>query len=181
MDGVKLSLRRATLDDRSTLEKLIAESATGLSRSDYSSEQIEAALEGAFGVDSELIRDGTYFVAEVDGRIVGCGGWSRRKTLFGSDAQPGRQSDLLDPVRDSARIRAFFVHPTCARRGIGRAILERCEAEAQEYGFRSAQLLATLPGERFYRALGYAGEERVEHRLGDGLTIDFVPMRKDFG
>ncbi|MDQ5858462.1 MAG: GNAT family N-acetyltransferase [Acidobacteriota bacterium] len=179
MARVNLSLRRAALEDRSRLEALIAESATGLSRNDYSAEQVEGALQGAFGVDSELIRDGTYFVAEVDGAIVGCGGWSRRKTLFGGDAQASRQSDLLDPVRDSARIRAFFVHPTWARRGIGRAILERCEAEAREQGFRSAELLATLPGERFYRALGYTGEDRIEHRLAEDLTIDFVPMRKD--
>ena len=179
MDRVSLSLRLAALEDRPRLEKLIAESATGLSRTDYSSEQIDAALGGAFGVDSELIRDGTYFVAEVDGDIVGCGGWSRRKTLFGGDSQPGRRSDLLDPARDSARIRAFFVHPAWARRGIGRAILERCEAEARDHGFRSAELLATLPGERFYRALGYVGRERVEHRLSEEVTIDFVPMRKE--
>ena len=175
---MNLSLRRATLEDRSTLEALIVDSATKLSRNDYSGEQIEAALGTAFGVDSELIRDGTYFVAEVDGEIVGCGGWSRRKTLFGSDAQPGRQSDLLDPDRDSARIRAFFVHPNWARRGIGRAILERCEAEAREHGFRSAELLATLSGERFYRVLGYTGQERTEHALRDGVTIEFVPMKK---
>ena len=176
---MNFSLRKATLEDRPRLEELIAESARGLSRSDYSPEQVEAALAGAFGVDSELIRDETYFVAEAEGEIVGCGGWSRRKTLFGGDSQAGRQSDFLDPVRDSARIRAFFVRPGWARRGIGRAILERCEAEARGQGFRSAELLATLPGERFYRALGYAGEDRVAHRLGAGLTIDFVPMRKD--
>lgn len=179
MDRVSFSLRKATLEDRPRLEELIAESARGLSRSDYSPEQVEAALAGAFGVDSELIRDETYFVAEVEGEIVGCGGWSRRRTLFGGDSQSGRQSDFLDPVRDSARIRAFFVHPGWARRGIGRAILERCEGEARGSGFRSAELLATLPGERFYRALGYAGEDRVSHPLGEGLTIDFVPMRKD--
>src|SRR5687767_8973427 len=114
---MNFSVRKATLEDRPALEKLIAESARGLSRGDYTESQIEAALGGAFGVDSELIRDGTYFVAEADGRLVGCGGWSKRKTLFGSDAQPGRRSELLDPARDSARIRAFFVHPDWARRG----------------------------------------------------------------
>jgi GNAT superfamily N-acetyltransferase len=172
------SLRKATLDDRPALEELIADSARGLSRPDYTDAQVEAALGGAFGVDSELIRDETYFVAEVDGRIVGCGGWSRHATLFGSDAQPGRRSELLDPTRDSARIRAFFVHPDWARRGIGRAILESCEAEARANGFRSTELLATLPGERFYRALGYTGDERAEYPLPDGVTIDFIPMRK---
>jgi GNAT superfamily N-acetyltransferase len=171
-------LRKATLDDRPALERLIAESARGLSRPDYTDAQIEAALGSAFGVDSELIADGTYFVAEADGRIVGCGGWSRHATLFGGDAQPGRRSDLLDPSRDSARIRAFFVHPQWARRGIGRAILEECEAEALAHGFQSVELLATLPGHRFYRTLGYSGDERVAHELKDGVTIDFIPMRK---
>jgi N-acetylglutamate synthase-like GNAT family acetyltransferase len=175
---VNLFLRKATLDDRPALEELIAQSARGLSRGDYTDAQVEAALGGAFGVDSELIRDETYFVAEVDGRIVGCGGWSRRATLYGSDAQPGRRSELLDPATDSARIRAFFVHPEWARRGIGRAILEKCEAEALAHGFRSAELLSTLPGHPFYRMLGYAGDERVRHSLRDGITIDFIPMRK---
>jgi N-acetylglutamate synthase-like GNAT family acetyltransferase len=173
------TLRKATLEDRPALEKLIAESARGLSRGHYTDAQVEAALGSAFGVDSELIRDGTYVVAEADGEIVGCGGWSRRATLFGSDAQPGRRSELLDPARDSARIRAFFVHPAMARRGIGRAILERCEAEARAHGFRSAELLATLPGHRFYRMLGYEGDERVAHQLPGSVTIEFIPMRKE--
>ena len=172
------SLRKATLDDRPVLEQLIAASARGLSRPDYTDAQVEAALGTAFGVDSELIRDGTFFVAEADGVIVGCGGWSRRRTLFGGDAQPGRRSELLDPSNDAARIRAFFVHPGWARRGIGRAILERCEAEARAHGFRTAELLATLPGHRLYRVLGYEGDERVTHELPGGVTIDFIPMRK---
>ena len=177
----EFSLRKAALDDRPALEELIAESARGLSRGHYTDAQVEAALGSAFGVDSELITDGTYFVAEADGRIVGCGGWSRRATLFGSDAQPGRRSDLLDPSRDSARIRAFFVHPDRARRGIGRAILERCEAEARAHGFRSAELLATLPGHRFYGTFGYTGDERVEYPLPGGIRIAFIPMRKSLG
>ena len=174
-------LRKATIDDRPALEELIAVSARVLSRPDYSDSQIEAALGSAFGVDSELIADGTYFVAEADGRVVGCGGWSRHATLFGGDAQPGRRSELLDPSRDSARFRAVFVHPDWARRGIGRAILEKCEAEARAHGFRSAELLATLPGHRFYRMLGYTGDQRVEHELSGGVTIDFIPMSKPLG
>lgn len=172
------ALRKATLDDRPALEELIAWSARRLSRDHYSDAQVESALGSAFGVDSELIRDGTYFVAEADGAIVGCGGWSRRATLFGSDAQPGRRSELLDPSRDSARIRAFFVHPDWARRGIGRAILERCEKEARAEGFRTAQLMSTLPGHDFYKSLGWTGDERVAHPLPGGVTIDFIPMRK---
>lgn len=175
----EFSLRKATLEERSELETLIAESARGLSRSDYTDSQVDAALGSAFGVDSELIQDGTYFVAEAEGTLVGCGGWSRRATLFGSDAQPGRRSELLDPSRDSARIRAFFIHPEWARHGIGRAILERCEAEARAEGFRSMQLLSTLPGYRFYRRLGYSGDERVSHDLPGGVTIDFIPMQKE--
>ena len=175
------SLRKATLDDRPALEELIAESARGLSRPYYTDAQVDAAIGSAFGVDSELIIDGTYFVAESEGEIVGCGGWSRRATLFGSDAQPGRRSDLLDPSRDPARIRAFFVHPAMARRGIGRAILERCEAEAKANGFRTAELLATLPGHEFYRMLGYEGDERTEYPLPGGLEISFIPMRKSLG
>ena len=116
--------------DRPELERLIADSARGLSRADYTEAQIEAALGTAFGVDSELIRDGTYFVAEAGLEIVGCGGWSRRKTLFGGDRQTGRTSEPLDPAHDAARIRAFFVRPDWARRGIGRALLARCEEEA---------------------------------------------------
>jgi N-acetylglutamate synthase-like GNAT family acetyltransferase len=172
------TLRKASLEDRPALERLIADSARGLSRPDYTEAQVDAAIGSAFGVDSELITDGTYFVAEAEGEIVGCGGWSRRATLFGSDAQPGRRSDFLDPARDAAKIRAFFVHPSWARRGVGRAILEKCEAEARAHGFRSAELLATLPGHRFYRALGYSGDEWAEYPLPDGVTIDFIPMRK---
>jgi GNAT superfamily N-acetyltransferase len=172
------TLRTAALADRPELERLIAESARGLSREDYSSAQIEAALGAAFGVDSELIRDGTYFVAEAGAALVGCGGWSRRKTLFGGDRQTGRISELLDPARDGARIRAFFVRPDWARRGIGRALLARCEREAATEGFVAAELLATLPGQRLYRAFGYLGEEQVEYVLPAGVRICFVPMRK---
>jgi GNAT superfamily N-acetyltransferase len=138
-----------------------------------------SAFAHLFGPDTQLIGDGTYLVAELEGVLAGCGGWSRRATLYGSDARAGRESTLLDPARDAARIRAFFVHPEWARRGIGRAILDRCESEARGHGFRSTELLATLPGERFYRAAGYLGNERTRHDLRDGVTIDFVPMRKD--
>lgn len=172
-------LRKASLEDGPAISRLIELSARGLSRADYTDEQIEAAIREVFGVDSELIRDGTYIVAEAEGRLIGCGGWSRRGTLFGGDQYAGRESKELDPSSEAARIRAFFVHPEWARLGVGRAILERCEHEARAYGFRSLELMATLPGLKFYRSLGYKGSERVTYRLGQGTMIDFVPMRKE--
>ena len=173
-------LRRATLDDRPVLALLIAESARGLSRDEYSCEQVESALAtGVFGVDSEMIADGTYFVAEAEGRPVGCGGWSKRRTLFGGDRFAGREAEELDPRSEPARIRAFFVHPEWARRGIGTQILARCESDARAHGFRAAELMATLPGEKLYAALGYEVVERVEYEMDDGVVIALVRMRKE--
>jgi GNAT superfamily N-acetyltransferase len=171
-------VRRARPDDVPAIEALVAASARGLSRGDYADAQIEAALGSALGVDSQLIRDGTYFVAEVDGALAACGGWSHRKTLFGGDRDPGRQPDVLDPLRDAARIRAFFVHPDYARQGLGKALLALCESEAQSCGFTAAELMATLPGVRLYAACGYESHTPVDHTLPNGTTIRFVPMRK---
>jgi len=175
---MKFSIRMATLEDVPALQKLIAISARGLARADYSEEQIEAALRGAWGVDTQIIRDGTYFVVEEDQALAGCGGWSRRKTLFGSDAQMGRESELLNPKMDAARIRAFFVHPDFARRGIGRWLLEQCEAAALDEGFTSVELLATLPGERLYKRFGYEVLERKPYPIGQTIEIEFISMRK---
>ena len=173
-------LRAATLDDRPALAELIAESARGLSRDDYSDEQVESALAtGVFGVDSEMIADGTYLVAEAEGRLTGCGGWSKRRTLFGGDRFARRKSEALDPETEPAKIRAFFVHPEWARRGIGARILERCESDARAHGFRSAELMATLPGEKLYAALGYQIVDRVEYEMDDGVVIALVRMRKE--
>ncbi len=173
-------IRKATLVDRPALADLIAESARGLSREDYADEQIESALAtGVFGVDTQLIADGTYFVAEVAGRAVGCGGWSKRRTLFGGDRFAGREAEALDPETEPARIRAFFVHPEYARKGIGRALIERCESEARDSGFHSMELMATLPGRRLYETCGYRAGAPVQYPLRSGLTIEFVPMRKD--
>ena len=171
-------LRRATLADVPALRKLIAVSARELGKPDYSPEQIEGALRGAFGVDTQLLRDGTYFVIEVEGRLAGCGGWSRRRTLFGGDARPDRDASELDPAVDAAKIRAFFVDPDFARRGIGRAILDRCERDAVAHGFTRFELMGTLPGVKLYATRGYVAGERVEWPLGDGLTIPFVSMSK---
>src|SRR5215213_8779068 len=172
-------IRRAKLEDRAALERLIAESARGLSRGDYSGEQIEAALASVFGVDTDLIHDGTYYVAEAGTEPIGCGGWSKRRTLFGGDRYGARDSGRLDPSREPARIRAFFVHPDWARRGVAGAILETCEREAEAEGFRSLELMATLPGVRLYAARGYVAGEQVEYEIADGVTIEFVPMKKE--
>jgi GNAT superfamily N-acetyltransferase len=171
-------IRPATLSDKPVLEALIARSARELSKGDYTPEQVEGALRGAFGVDTQLIIDGTYFAVELDGRIVGCGGWSKRRTLFGGDARAGRDAGELDPRVDAAKIRAFFVDPDCARRGIGRAILEHCEAQAALHGFTRFELMATLPGVRLYEQCGYVGTRRISYPLGPDLAIDFVPMSK---
>jgi GNAT superfamily N-acetyltransferase len=171
-------LRKAARADRSDLERLIARSARALAGRDYRSEQIEAALSGAFGVDTQLIDDGTYFLAELECNFVGCGGWSRRRTLFGGDAHAQRDAGELDPAIDAARIRAFFVDPDYARCGIGRALLEQCEAEARAQGFTSFELMSTLTGMPLYLALGYQCGDLIRYRLAADLMIEFVPMRK---
>jgi GNAT superfamily N-acetyltransferase len=170
-------IRVATLDDVTAIESLIARSIRTLGANDYTSPQIEAALKGAFGVDTQLIADGTYFLAENNGQLVGCGGWSKRRTLFGSDANAQRDPRELDPTGDAAKIRAFFVEPKYVRHGIGAALLEHCESAARSYGFRSFELMATLPGVRLYQARGYVASVAILHSLGD-LTIEFVPMKK---
>jgi GNAT superfamily N-acetyltransferase len=175
---VAIVLRKATRDDIPRLETLIARSARGLSTGDYRPSQIEGALRGAFGVDTQLLADQTYFVAEEDGRFVGCGGWSFRSTLFGGDARTGRDSSMLDPRTQPAKIRAFFVDPTDARRGIGTLLLERCENEARDHGFLQVELMATLPGVKLYAARGYVGSPMVHFDVGAGETIEFIPMRK---
>jgi GNAT superfamily N-acetyltransferase len=172
-------IRKANLGDRQAIEQLIALSARGLSREDYSERQIEAAVTTVFGVDTDLILDGTYFVADRSGVLIGCGGWSKRRTLFGGDRYAVRDSSELDPRSERAKIRAFFVHPECARKGIGRAILSACESEARDCGFRSLELMATLPGVKLYEACGYEGDGRVEYEIGDGVRIELVPMRKE--
>jgi GNAT superfamily N-acetyltransferase len=171
-------LRIATHADIPSLDALIARSARGLSRDDYRPEQVEGALRGAFGVDTQLLRDATYFVAEDAGLPVGCGGWSYRATLFGGDARGGRDARRLDPATDAARIRAFFVDPAFARRGIASLLLDRCEQEARTQGFRAAELMGTLPGVKFYSVRGYLGGDLVRYEIGGGEVIEFIPMRK---
>jgi|SRR5580698_898292 GNAT superfamily N-acetyltransferase len=172
-------IRQATLNDRAALSNLIARSARILGAARYSAPQIEGALRGAFGVDTQLIHDGTYFVAEDPaGAIVGCGGWSRRRTLFGGDQRSDREAGELDPKTDAAKIRAFFVDPAHTRRGIATALLSRCEAEACKSGFSRFELMGTLTGVALYEARGYVPLKPVTYELGPGLSIEFLAMTK---
>jgi GNAT superfamily N-acetyltransferase len=173
------SLRPAGLEDVAELEALIAVSARTLLAPWYSPAQIDAAVGSVFAVDTQLIGDGTYFVAAQGPIIVGCGGWSRRKTLFGADR--GHTSDAesaLDPARDPARIRAFFVHPECARRGIGGALMRHSEQAAADAGFKTMELVATLAGQPLYAAFGFAAVEHFEIPLRSTLTMPVVRMSK---
>jgi GNAT superfamily N-acetyltransferase len=173
-----MNLRLAVPADVPVLTELIAASVRGLQAEDYTESQREGALASVFGVDTQLIADGTYFVAEVDGTIVACGGWSKRKTLFGADHFAGREDSLLNPERDAAKIRAFFVHPEWARRGIGTKVLEACESAALAAGFRRFEMGATLTGVALYRARGYREVERIGVPLGNGEVLEVVRMEK---
>lgn len=159
------------------LEQLIAASARQLSIGHYDSAQTETAIAHIFGVDSELVEDGSYLVVEVDGRIAGCGGWSRRATLFGSDRFSARASGYVDPAVAPAKIRAFFISPDFARSGIGSVLLKACEDAAMAAGFASAELAATLPGVPFYAARGYIAGESITQTF-DGVSVPFVSMQK---
>jgi len=172
------TLRKATLADIPALKELIARSARGLSTEEYRAEQIEGALQGAFGVDSQLLADETYFVVEDLGRIVACGGWSFRSTLFGGDARVGRDSSILDPKLKPAKIRAFFVDPGHARRGLGSLLLDHCENQARAFGYAGVELMATLPGAKLYAARGYVASPMVHFDVGSGESIQFIPMHK---
>jgi len=190
--GDAFRIRIAQMRDVAELRRLIEASVLGLQAGDYSPAQLERALQDVYGVDTQLIADGTYFVVESEadegdrrdrdvrgGPIVGCGGWSRRRTLYGGDQFAGREDSLLDPAKDAAKIRAFFVHPAWARRGIGGMILEACEKAATAEGFHRLEMGATLTGIPFYRAKGYVELEHTEAPMGNGLTLPIVRMGKD--
>jgi N-acetylglutamate synthase-like GNAT family acetyltransferase len=173
------TLRLANENDVPSLEKLIPLSVRTLQSPYYSAAQMEAALGPVFGVDRQLIRDGTFFVAEQSGQIIGCGGWSKRRASFGGDQHRNPdERDQLNPKIDAARIRAFFIHPDWARRGIGRSILLACEAAARAAGFTRIELVATLAGEPLYAAFGYSVIERFEIPLSGGLKLPAVSMAK---
>src|SRR5579859_5255741 len=148
-------IRLASFEDIPELQQLIALSVRGLSGGYYTTGQIESAIRYVFGIDSQLIIDGTYYIFEKEHAIVGCGGWSKRNTLYGGDQHKKVEDPLLDPAIDAARIRAFFVHPGYARQGIGRRIIQSCEEAARNNGFSRFELGATLPGVPLYTAMGY--------------------------
>jgi GNAT superfamily N-acetyltransferase len=195
---MRIRIRKAVAADVPALKVLIAVSVRELQAEDYTPEQMEGALETVFGVDSQLIADGTYFVAEARGAdaqslaesreggkgsvsdwvIAGCGGWSKRKTLYGSDHWTGREDTLLNPQRDAAKIRAFFIHPAWARRGIGSRILEACEIAASTAGFASYEMGATLTGAKLFGTKGYVGVEKIEVPLKNGLSLPVIRMAK---
>ena len=174
-------VRQAESADIPALHTLIELSVRGLQRDDYSPAQIEGALGHALGLDTQLIEDRTYFVAvpvDQPGLIVGCGGWSNRKTLFGSDHGPNRQDTFLNPRTDAAKIRAIFVHPQWARRGLGTLILQHCEEAAQRAGFSILEMGSTLTGVPLYTLKGYLPRKTVAVPLPNGETLPVVHMVK---
>jgi GNAT superfamily N-acetyltransferase len=174
-----LTLRQATADDSPALALLIQTSVRGLQSGDYTPDQIEGSLRAIYGVDSQLIADGTYFAVEDGKAIVGCGGWSRRKTLYGGDQIAGREDSLLNPRTDAAKIRAFFVHPQWTRRGVASMILDACEAAAAAAGFTRLEMGATLTGVAFYRARGYSVLESIDVPLPSAAPLRIVRMGKN--
>jgi N-acetylglutamate synthase-like GNAT family acetyltransferase len=196
--NVQVRIRKAEIGDVPALTRLIERSVRELQAQDYTAAQMDGALQSVFGVDSKLIEDGTYLVAEarvvtaVSGTakatqeknsgsewvIAGCGGWSKRKTLYGGDHWTGREDSLLDPKREAAKIRAFFIHPAWARRGIGSKILEACETAAREAGFTSYEMGATLTGAKLFGAKGYLAAENIEVPLKNGFSLPVIHMVK---
>jgi GNAT superfamily N-acetyltransferase len=171
--------RLATMADVPALNALIAASARGLSAGFYDPAQVEALVAHVFGVDTQLIADGTYYVIEAaHGQPVAAGGWSARRTLYGGDQMKDHADPRLDPASDPARIRAFFVHPDWARRGLGRRLYDACASAAGAAGFRALELMATLPGVPLYHTLGFEALERVEMALPGGVVVPLVRMNR---
>ena len=178
MSQEDIRLRLAVSGDVSVLRQLIDASVRGLQTQDYTPAQIEGALQTVFGVDSQLIADGTYIVAESESMIVGCGGWSKRKTLYGSDHWTGREDSLLDPAHDAAKIRAFFIHPEWARRGVGTLILQACEDAARAAGFSRYEMGATLTGAKLFGVKGYVAVKPISIPLANGESLPVIHMEK---
>lgn len=172
-----LSIRTATPEDLESIERVMRASLASLGAGYYDARQLESAVRFVAVADPEIVADGTYFVVEDEGRIVACGGWSKRKKLFtGTGESPA--SELLDPEVDAARIRAMFVLPEYARRGIGRMILDRAEREARHAGFGTCELMATLPGVPLYEKCGYEAIRESDIELPDGVRLQGVFMSR---
>jgi len=178
-------VRPAVLADLPVLRVLIDASVRRLQADDYTPAQREGALQTVFGVDTQLVADGTYLVVEYchpeslsETVIVACGGWSKRKTLYGADQWTDRQDDLLDPHHDAAKIRAFFIHPDWSRRGIGTLLLDACENAAKSAGFRRFEMGATLTGAKLFRARGYLPVRNLAVPLTNGESLPIIHMEK---
>ena len=176
MTNATLTHRLACRDDLNALRTLMDAAISELQKPFLDGRQI-ASSRAIMGLDTQLIEDGTYFIVEVDGQLAGCGGWSRRATLYGGDQTPGRSAAQLDPTQDAARIRAMYTHPHHTRKGVGRRILALCEAAARAEGFMRMELMATLAGEPFYRACGYEPHDRILDDRG-GVPVPLLRMSK---
>jgi GNAT superfamily N-acetyltransferase len=176
--GPRFTLRLARRDDVPTLTRLIERSVEQLGAGWYSADQITSALHFMFGVDTQLIEDGTYYIVQSGDAVAAAGGWSGRRTLFGGDRWKHETDEPLDPATEPARVRAFFVDPAWARRGLGRMLFERCLLDARAVGFQRFELMATLPGEPLYRALGFEQVERIELSLPDAVRVPLVRMSR---
>lgn len=177
MASTDLTHRLATLADLDVLRALMDASISELQKPFLDTHQIDSSRT-IMGLDTQLIEDGTYFVVETEGEVAGCGGWSRRKTLYGGDQTPGRDAEYLKPPSDAAKIRAMYTHPAHTRKGVGRLILSLCESAARKEGFVKVELMATLSGEPLYRACGYAQVERILDERG-GAPVPLVRMQKN--
>ena len=171
-----LTHRLARIADLSALRDLMNAAISELQKP-YLDERQIASSRTIMGLDTQLVEDGTYFIVEIHGKLAGCGGWSRRATLYGGDQSPGRSAALLDPKRDAARVRAMYTHPDHVRKGVGRTILSLCEAAARDEGFNRIELMATMAGEPLYRACGYEAIERLVDERG-GASVPLLRMRK---
>lgn len=176
MTSPTLTHRLALRDDLDALRALMDAAISELQKPFLDERQI-ASSRAIMGLDTQLIDDGTYFIVETNGRLAGCGGWSRRATLYGGDLSPGRNASLLDPAKESARVRAMYTHPQHTRKGVGRLILSLCEESARSEGFKKVELMATLAGEQLYRACGYELCERLMDDRG-GVAVPLLRMSK---
>ncbi len=172
-----LSHRLATLEDIPALTDLMNLSIGGLQNDVLTPKQVEASYE-CMGLDSQLVKDKTYLVIEENGEIAGCGGWSYRETLFGGNEYHDRDAARLDPKTQPARIMAMYTHPNFTRRGVGRLIMELCEAEAKKAGFTRTEMAATLSGEPLYRACGYETIENFVSLSSKGIKVPLIRMGK---